>query len=657
MSTKICAALAAAFFLTSCARHPEESAKTFVEHGDADIATGRYNSAAIEYRNAIKALPASAVGHNRLGHAFIAMGKSQEAYREFSVAAGLDASDADSRIEAGRLLLDAQMYEEAQIRAEQVIDKQPGNTEALVLMARAIAASEQAKGDKAAAEAVLRGVVLQAPDSVEAHVALADFLATWRRNADAERELAQTVAAHPSDELANRAMAAFYIGTGSRVDAEPYLKAAAAQPKQRHKSSIALADYYLAARRYDDARAVLKGVANDGVQGVAARVRLAAIESEVGSPAAARTLLQPLLQKNPSAEALALSAQLFLREHKLDEAAQAARRSLDVDPRLPAAHYVAGTVALERGKLADAEHDLRAALASPQLATSARLQLARTKLAQGQAADAVALATMFSGAGAPYDARVTLAKALVSDGQFERARVELAQLEASYPTSLEPAILLGALDLEDGDIPSAQAESQRALALKPTSVDALLLAAETALAANDLAAAEQTLIRARSIDPSSFEAATLHAQMLMSRRDFAGARAILEGLARRQPNAAAPRTAIGIVLEADGKTKEARGWYEQAIALDPNDALAANNLARIYTDDPSTADRAVRLAQSAATALPNEAVVHDTLGWAYYKAGSLKLASAELERAVALDGTDAAFQKHLDEVKTALNAR
>ena len=132
---------------------------------------------------------------------------------------------------------------------------------------------------------------------------------------------------------------------------------------------------------------------NDGAQGVSAKVRLAAIEAEVGSPAAARTMLAPLLQKNPSAEALALSAQLFLRDRKIDDAAQAARRSLDVDPRLPAAHYVAGTVALERGKLADAEHDLRAAMASPQLATAARLQLARTKLAQGQPSDAVALAS------------------------------------------------------------------------------------------------------------------------------------------------------------------------------------------------------------------------------------------------------------------------
>jgi tetratricopeptide (TPR) repeat protein len=652
MSKKILVPLAAAFLLSSCARKPEDSANAFIAAGDAQVAKGRYNAAVIEYRNAIKALPDAATAHTRLGHAFIAMAKTQEAYREFQSAAGLDPADAESRIEAGRLLLDAQMFEEAQIRAEQVLEKRPGNPQAIVLMARAIAASQQAQGDTDGAEAVLRGAVAQTPDSVEAHVALADFLWTWKRNADAaERELAATAQAHPSDELANRAMAAFFIGTQRAQEAEPFLKVAAAQPDQRHKSSIALADYYLTARRYDAAKPVLTAAVNDGAQGTAAQVRLAAIESEIGSPATARAQLTPLLQKNPSAEALALSAQLYLRDRRIDEAAQAARRALDTDPRLPAAHYVAGTVALDRGKLADAEHDLRAAMASPQLAGAARLQLARTKLAQGQAADAVALA---STAGAAYDARITLAKALASDGQLQRARVELAQLSASYPAALEPAILLGTLDLEDGDVPSAQVQSQRALALRPSSVEALLLSAEAALAANDLAGAEQMLVRARTIDPSSFEAAMLHSQLLMNRRDFAGARAILEALARRQPNASAPRTAVAIVLEAEGRTNEARGWYEQAVALDPNDVRAANNLARIYAADPASADRAVRLAQSAVTALPDEAATHDTLGWAYYKVGNLTQASAQLERAVSLDPSNREVQSHLEEVKASL---
>ena len=119
MSKKILVPLVAAFLLSSCGGHPEDSAKRFLERGDEQVARGRYNSAVIEYRNAIKELPKSPTAHTKLGHVYVAMAKTQEAYREFSIAAGLDPADAESRIEAGRLLLDAQMNEEAQIRADQ----------------------------------------------------------------------------------------------------------------------------------------------------------------------------------------------------------------------------------------------------------------------------------------------------------------------------------------------------------------------------------------------------------------------------------------------------------------------------------------------------------------------------------------------------------
>jgi len=46
--------------------------------------------------------------------------------------------------------------------------------------------------------------------------------------------------------------------------------------------------------------------------------------------------------------------------------------------------------------------------------------------------------------------------------------------------------------------------------------------------------------------------------------------------------------------------------------------------------------------------------VHDTLGQAYQKTGRLRSAVAELERAVAIDGANAAYRAHLDEAKRAL---
>ena len=96
-----------------------------------------------------------------------------------------------------------------------------------------------------------RAGVDAAPQSVEAHVALARFLAgDAAGTAEAEREFLQAVAAEPTSEMANRAAASFYIATGRDAAAEPFLKTAAAQPNQQLRSTLALADYYIAAHRY-----------------------------------------------------------------------------------------------------------------------------------------------------------------------------------------------------------------------------------------------------------------------------------------------------------------------------------------------------------------------------------------------------------------------
>jgi tetratricopeptide (TPR) repeat protein len=416
------------------------------------------------------------------------------------------------------------------------------------------------------------------------------------------------------------------------------------------KSTLALADYYTSARRYDDARAVLEHVTS-GPMANAAKIRRAAIELETGSPANARRLIDGVLKKRPAADALAINAQLLVQEGKPDEAIAAARAAIDLDPTIAAAHYVIGTIELERRHFDNAEHAFRAVLAQQRLTRPATLQLARTRLATGHAGEAVELAEQ---AGTDVGARLTLARALIADGQTARARTELMRLDASNAGSPEPAILLGSLDLDGGAVPAARAHAARALTIAPTATEALLLAGRAASAANDKAAAEQYLARAAASAPASFESHAMLADVYASRGDFERARTTLEQFADRQPDTAAPRTALGIVLEAAGRPSDARVRYEQALTIDPKDPIASNNLARIYAADDTKVDRAIELARTAVARLPNDPDVHDTLGWAAFKAGRLSLAASELERAVALNGKDATYQNHLAEVRQAI---
>src|SRR5262249_15434211 len=268
------------------------------------------------------------------------------------------------------------------------------------------------------------------------------------RGGDAETEYKTAVAVSPANEAANRALASFYISTGRNGDAEPFLRTAAAQPNQKMRSTLALADYYLAANRYGAARQLLEPVTS-GPMATDARVRLAAIAFRTGALADARRVLDPVMKQAPTPEAFTLDAQLLQSEHKIDAALASARAAVEIDPSQIVARYTVGSIEFDRGHYDSAEEAFEAVARERQWASAGALQLARVKLASGHSADAVALA---ESAGDSYMARLTLARALIADGQVARARVELRRLQATNATAPELAVLLGSFALAERNV-------------------------------------------------------------------------------------------------------------------------------------------------------------------------------------------------------------
>jgi len=671
--------VAVAALAVGCAGR-EQAVRAAIARGDDYLRAGRASAAVIEYKNAIKKQPTSAEAYRKLGDAYAMQVRAEEAYRAYCSAVDLNPADGHSRVEAGRLLLSAGRFSEALVRAEQTLERDEQNVDAQVLAGRALAkmhrfdeavaqieaaiaidhqpAAYAALGDarleaddRAGAEAAFREGVSRSPQSVDAHVAFAQFLIASDRPADAEAELKRAVGADPRSEVANRALASFYVNSGRDAAAEPYLRAAAEQPNQKLRSTLALADYYLSIERYDTARRLLEPVTS-GPMASDAKVRLAAVAFRTGHAADARRKLDAVMKKRPTAEAWTLDAQMLQAEKKTDAALASARAAVQMDPSAVVAQYIVGSIELERRHYAAAEDAFEVVMRNRRWTAAGSLQLARTKLAAGRASEAVMFA---ESAGDDFNARLTLARALVADGQEARARAELHRIEAAQPTRPEPAVLLASLALGDGDVADARAHVARALTLAPDGSDALVLAARTAIEAGDTAAGERYLTRAAAIDPSSFDAHAMLADIYVNRGDTARATATLEQYVSRHGDEAAARTALGIVLEAAKRPDKARAAYEQALAIDPAEPVASNNLARIYANDDARLQQAIELAQTAAARLPDDPDAHDTLGWIAFKTRRLSLAASELERAVALNGRNTMYQSHLREVRTAID--
>ena len=111
---------------------------------------------------------------------------------------------------------------------------------------------------------------------------------------------------------------------------------------------------------------------------------------------------------------------------------------------------------------------------------------------------------------------------------------------------------------------------------------------------------------------------------------------------------------LGYVLYAQGNTKEAVEALHKALEIDPRNANAMNSLGFINCEERLDLTRGIQLCRQAVEVNPRNPAYHDSLGWAYYRAGNLAEAKASLRRALDLAPGNREIAVHLREVLDAL---
>jgi len=112
--------------------------------------------------------------------------------------------------------------------------------------------------------------------------------------------------------------------------------------------------------------------------------------------------------------------------------------------------------------------------------------------------------------------------------------------------------------------------------------------------------------------------------------------------------------ALGYVLYAQGKAAEAVEALTKALEIDPKNANAMNSLGFITSEERIDLPRGIQLCRQAVELNPRNPAYHDSLGWAYYRAGNLTEAKASLRRALDLAPGNREIAVHLREVLDAL---
>jgi len=231
--------------------------------------------------------------------------------------------------------------------------------------------------------------------------------------------------------------------------------------------------------------------------------------------------------------------------------------------------------------------------------------------------------------------------------QYPEARREFDRALQLAPGSIEAVGGLVAVDLATQKLADAKARVDafsKAPGAKPA---ALMLAGRTYAATGDLKTAEELFRRVVSEDPTQLSAYGALGQLYARQNRIPEALAEFDALAKRDPKPVAALTLSGMLMEVQGDKAGAQQRYEHAVQLDPNAAVAANNLAWMYAQNGGNLDVALQLAQTAKRQLLSTPEVDDTLGYIYYKKNLLGLAIPPLRASAEKDPTNAVYHYHL----------
>jgi tetratricopeptide (TPR) repeat protein len=192
---------------------------------------------------------------------------------------------------------------------------------------------------------------------------------------------------------------------------------------------------------------------------------------------------------------------------------------------------------------------------------------------------------------------------------LQRVQEQIAKAPANANFYAE----LAAIQLQTKDFKSALASSQKAMQLNPASIDAVNIYTQAEIALKD-------------IDPAI---------------------ATWQGWIGSHPNDAHAWQIVGSLQEARGDNSTAMEAYKKALQIDPNNALASNNMAYLMVENGQNVDVALTLAQTARHAMPDSPHTADTLAWVYFYKGNYYAARDLLEDALKTTPDNASMHLHL----------
>ncbi len=459
------------------------------------------------------------------------------------------------------------------------------------------------------AEKEINAYIQSEPDQKIFHLWLADL---YIRNAQDDRAimaLKNIIESEPDDWIglnANTALARIQLGKGDMELAQKLIDAVLKRDVNNEEANLLRANLSFSQGDYQtaitDLRKILTG--NPGFL-KASRILAEALLLQGRTDLAIDTLIQATKKTPDDKGTLVRLAQLYTLRGEGDKAHEILLGITGIDPSYPVAWETLARLAIENKQWgrADAMVEKLASLEGQQ-ETSAFLK-AQIEEGYGRSAEATELYkdVIRKNSSAPIAAYAlsALLKATATKEQLVDTKAFLVSLNSQSPTILT---VLGKIEEMLGHADAAEAAFRSAILQKPQNQDPYIALAEVLLKQEQTESAIELLGQAEAAIPLDIKASMMRADLLVK----------------------------------SGKVDEAIAVYEKILHRNDMAEVAANNLAQTLADYKREDKAALEKARLVAERFINSDNPYylDTLGWVYFRQGSLTQAQPILSKAVSL---------------------
>jgi tetratricopeptide (TPR) repeat protein len=360
-------------------------------------------------------------------------------------------------------------------------------------------------------------------------------------------------------------------------------------------------------------KAVLRATPNNYLAHLYLGIALQQTEDPVGAEREIREA-QRVRPGNPGTQFLL--AELGRSTRNVDLLFNSAENLLAAFPRSASAYVLRGTAALAWKQNSGGEADFKKAIEVDPRSPVGYAALGQLRVEQGKYAEAEKL----------------FRQSLGADPAYMYAMRQLALLMAKTGRSGEAISMMN-----------------EKVAKAPNSANAQAILGELQYGAKQYQAAEASLTNAVKLNPELDSAWQVLGQTQAVQGNLDGTVATYEHWGVVAPINSTPYVLLGEIHEMRHDWTLAEKAYRKALERDPNNPIAANNLANGMLERTGDPQAALSLALNALKVDPSSSVIADTVGLAYIREGKYQQAIEVLSNALRTDDQSASLHFHISQ--------